>query len=89
MGLADQPSIPAVFQATVARCPDRVALRTIDDSERLTWGDYATEVARVARGLADLGLSRGDTVAMLLSNHPAFHIVDVAALHLGATCLSI
>ena len=89
MGLADQPSIPAVFQATVARCPDRVALRTIDDSERLTWGDYATEVARVARGLADLGLSRGDTVAMLLSNRPAFHIVDVAALHLGATCLSI
>jgi long-subunit acyl-CoA synthetase (AMP-forming) len=89
MGLAGEPSIPAVFQATVARCPDRVALRTIDDSERLTWGEYATEVARVARGLAGLGVRRGDTVAMLLSNRPAFHIVDTAALHLGATCLSI
>jgi long-chain acyl-CoA synthetase len=86
MGLADQPSIPAVFQATAARCPDRVALRTIDDSERLTWAEYAAEVAR---GLAGLGVRRGDTVAMLMSNRPAFHVVDTAALHLGATCLSI
>ncbi len=89
MGLADEPSIPAVFQATVARWPDRVALRTIDDSERLTWREYASEVARVARGLVQLGVGRGDTVAMLLSNRPAFHVVDTAALHIGATCLSI
>jgi long-chain acyl-CoA synthetase len=89
MGLADQPSIPAVFQATAAACPDRVALRTIDDSERLTWGDYATEVTRVARGLASLGVGRGSTVAMLLSNRPAFHVVDTAILHRGAVCLSI
>jgi len=89
MGLADQPSIPAVFQATVAGCPDRVALRTIDDSERLTWGDYATEVTRVSRGLAGLGVGRGSTVAMLLTNRPAFHIVDTAILHRGAVCLSI
>lgn len=89
MGLADHPSIPAVFQATVARCPDRVALRTVDDGERLTWGDYALEVARVARGLAGLGVGRGSTVAMLLTNRPAFHIVDTAVLHLGGICLSI
>jgi long-subunit acyl-CoA synthetase (AMP-forming) len=89
MGLADAPSIPAVFQATAARCPDRVALRTVDDSERLTWGEYAADVARVARGLAGLGVRRGDTVAMLLSNRPAFHVVDTAALHLGAIGLSI
>ncbi|HEX6389736.1 MAG TPA: AMP-dependent synthetase/ligase [Solirubrobacteraceae bacterium] len=89
MGLADERSLPAVFQATAARCRDRVALRTLDDSERLTWREYADEVARVARGLASLGVSRGDTVAMLLSNRPAFHVVDTAALHLGATCLSV
>jgi long-subunit acyl-CoA synthetase (AMP-forming) len=89
MGLADARSLPAVFQATVARCPDRVALRTIGDSERLTWREYADEVARVARGLAALGVRRGDTVAMLLSNRPAFHVVDTAALHLGAPCLSV
>jgi long-chain acyl-CoA synthetase len=89
MGLADERSLPAVFRATAARCPDRVALRTVDDSERLTWREYADEVDRVARGLAALGVARGDTVAMLLSNRPAFHVVDTAALHLGATCLSV
>jgi long-subunit acyl-CoA synthetase (AMP-forming) len=89
MGLTEQPSLAALFQATAARFTDRVALRTIDDTERLTWGHYAAEVARVARGLAGLGVGHGDTVAMLLSNRPAFHIADTAALHLGAAGLSI
>jgi len=89
MGLADAASIPAVFQETVARCPDRVALRTVDDSESYTWRQYDAEVRRIARGLHALGVRRGDTVAMLLSNRPVFHLVDTAALHLGATCLSI
>jgi long-subunit acyl-CoA synthetase (AMP-forming) len=89
MGLADERSLPAVFRATVAGCPDRVALRTIDDSEHLTWREYAAEVDRVARGLAALGVRRGGTVAMLLGNRPAFHVVDTAALHLGAACLSV
>jgi long-chain acyl-CoA synthetase len=89
VGVTKQETICAVFQATAARCPDRVALRTIDDSVSLTWNEYATEVARVARGLAALGVRRGDTVAMLLHSSPAFHVVDMAALHLGATCLSV
>jgi len=89
MGLSEQESIPAVFQGTVARCPNRIALRTVDDSERYTWREYADEVSRIARGLAGLGVRRGDTVAMLLTNQPAFHFVDTAALHLGAACLSI
>jgi long-chain acyl-CoA synthetase len=89
VGLADERSIAAVFQATVARCPDRVALRTVDDSVRLSWREYADEVERIARGLAGLGLRRGDTLAMLLGNSPAFHLVDTAALHLGVACLSI
>jgi len=89
MGVTEQSSLTAVFRATVARCPDRVALRTVDDSERYTWREYAEEVDRIAKGLAGLGVRRGDTVAMLLTNQPTFHLVDTAALHLGAACLSI
>lgn len=90
MGVVSPLTLSAAFQATVERHPpDRVALRTIDDSERYTWRDYADEVGRVARGLAALGVDRGDTVAMLLTNRPAFHIVDTAALHLGATAVSV
>lgn len=89
MGLTDQRSLVALFQDTATRFADKVALRTVDDSERYTWAQYAAEAARVARGLAGLGVVHGDTVALLLSNRPAFHIADAAALHLGAAGLSI
>lgn len=36
-----------------------------------------------------LGLGRGDTIALLLSNRPEFHLVDLAAITLGATPFSI
>ena len=45
--------------------------------------------ARTAGGLAALGLERGDTVALMLTNRPEFHWFDAAALHLGATPFSL
>ena len=36
-----------------------------------------------------LGVGRGDTVAIMLTNRPEFHIVDLAAAMLGATPFSI
>jgi long-subunit acyl-CoA synthetase (AMP-forming) len=55
----------------------------------MTWGEYADKVRELAAGLAALGLKRGDTIAMLLTNRPEFHWVDSAAMHLGATPYSI
>jgi long-chain acyl-CoA synthetase len=77
------------FQQTAAREPDAIALRTLDGSVELSWADYAREVRELAAGLAGLGVKRGDTVAMLLPNCPQFHLIDVAAMHLGATPFSI
>jgi long-chain acyl-CoA synthetase len=51
------------FQATVARCPDELALRTVGGAVMITWGDYAGRVRQIAGGLAGLGVGRGDTVA--------------------------
>ena len=42
-----------------------------------------------AAGLAALGLERGHTMALLLTNRPEFHWFDAAALHLGATPFSL
>ncbi|MEU5841309.1 long-chain fatty acid--CoA ligase [Rhodococcus sp. NPDC047139] len=77
------------FQTTAAAYPDKVALRTPDDSVRYTWRQYAERVARLAAGLAGLGVSRGDTVGIMLTNRPEFHLVDTAAIHLGAVPFSI
>jgi long-subunit acyl-CoA synthetase (AMP-forming) len=46
-------------------------------------------VGELAAGLAGLGVGRGDTVAIMLTNRPEFHLVDVAAMHLGAIAFSI
>src|SRR3954469_5619601 len=44
---------------------------------------------RAPAGLAGLGVQRGDGVALMLLNRPEFHLVDTAALLLGATPFSI
>jgi long-subunit acyl-CoA synthetase (AMP-forming) len=77
------------FQTTAAANPDRVALRTKDDEFSCTWGEYAERVKVLAAGLAALGVKRGETVALMLSNRPEFHFADSAVMHLGATPFSI
>ena len=86
----DASTLPAAFQATVAARGDAPALIAFGEEDRtFSWNDYATAVEEVAAGLAGLGVTGGDTVAIMLPNSPEFHIVDMAVLHLGATPFSI
>ncbi|MFI1465569.1 AMP-dependent synthetase/ligase [Nocardia carnea] len=82
-------TLPQAFQATATARAENTALVAHGEDRSLTWSEYATAVEEVAAGLAALGIGRGDTVAIMLSNSPEFHIVDMAALHLGATPFSI
>jgi long-subunit acyl-CoA synthetase (AMP-forming) len=77
------------FQATVARYPREVALRTPGGAVAITWEAYAGQVRQIASGLAGLGVGRGDTVALMMTNRPEFHLVDTAAFHLGAVPFSV
>jgi long-subunit acyl-CoA synthetase (AMP-forming) len=85
----DAPTLTQALRRTAANNPDVVAVRMPDDSVALTWGELLARVDAVAGGLAGLGVKRGDTVAIMLSNRPEFHIVDLAAAMLGATPFSI
>jgi long-chain acyl-CoA synthetase len=85
----DAATLAEAFQLTAAAQADRTALRTKDDEVSLTWSEYADRVRSVAAGLAALGVSRGDTVGMMLTNRPEFHFADAAAIHLGATPFSV
>ena len=88
-GAAGMSTMCGAFQATIAEHADRVALRTEDDGVRITWGEYGDRVRRLAAGLHALGVRRGDAVALRLTNRPEFHLVDAAAMHLGAVPFSI
>ena len=82
-------TLPAAFQSTVTAHPHRIALASADGQVRLTWRQYGEQVERLAGGLAALGVRRGDTVGLMLTNRPEFHLLDTAALHVGATPFSI
>jgi len=55
----------------------------------MTWREYATQVRRVAAGLAGLGVRRGDAVALMMANRLEFYPLEVGAQHLGATPFSL
>lgn len=44
------------FQATAAKHPDAVALRTLGDATTITWRQYRDRVRAIAAGLAGLGV---------------------------------
>ena len=82
-------SIAEAFRITAEDFPDRVAVRTKDDEISITWGELRERVDALAGGLAALGVQRGDTVALMLSNRPEFHLADLAVMSLGAVPFSI
>jgi long-subunit acyl-CoA synthetase (AMP-forming) len=85
----DAPTLTEAFRRTAQNNPDIVAVRWPDDSVSLTWAQLLDRVDSLAGGLAKLGVERGDTVAIMLANRPEFHIVDLAAVTIGATPFSI
>jgi long-chain acyl-CoA synthetase len=82
-------TVAEAFQVTANAHPDRCALRTKGDEFSITWREYADKVRATAAGLAGLGLERGGTMAIMLTNRPEFHWFDAAAMHLGATPFSL
>jgi long-subunit acyl-CoA synthetase (AMP-forming) len=85
----EEPTMCAAFQVTAAERGDSIAIRTKGDELTITWAEYAERVRKIAAGLASLGLERGQTIGLLLNNRPEFHLVDTAAMHLGATPYSV
>ncbi|MFJ2556029.1 MULTISPECIES: AMP-binding protein [unclassified Streptomyces] len=91
--MADSTAPPAsvcqAFQRTAAVGPDAIALRTVGGASTVTWRELAHEVRVLAASLAGLGIRRGDTVALMMSNRTEFYPVDLAVQHLGATPFSV
>jgi long-chain acyl-CoA synthetase len=82
-------SLAEAFRITAAGRSTEVAIRTKQDAFTITWGELRGRVDALAGGLARLGLGRGETLALMLSNRPEFHLCDLAGMMLGAAPFSI
>jgi long-subunit acyl-CoA synthetase (AMP-forming) len=84
-----EDTLCGALQVTVRAGGSRPALRTYGADDVVTWDEYGRRVEGVAGGLHALGVSNGDTVALLMRNRPEFNIADAAVLHVGAVPFSI
>jgi long-chain acyl-CoA synthetase len=85
-------TVPTEFIKVIDRLGDQRALRWMDDGDswgEMTFSELADRVARAAAGLRGLGVGPGDRVVIMMRNIPEFHWVDLAAVFLGATPISI
>ncbi len=54
-----------------------------------TWGEFGARVESLAAGMLDLGVKRGDTVAILAETVPQWCEIDMATIDIGAMNLGI
>jgi len=73
------------------RYGDQAALHFKDNGEwkSLTWKEYRQVIHDAAAGLQDLGVGEGEFVAIMAGNRPEHVISDYAAIHAGATAVTI
>ncbi len=74
---SEHPSVPAFHW------------RSGDEWKELTWSQYRAQVVDVAAGLIDLGVGRGDFVALMAANRPEHVIADLGAMHAAATPVTL
>jgi fatty-acyl-CoA synthase len=80
-------TLPDLLDEMAARQPAREFI--VGGATRLTYADARTRVRRLAKGLHQFGVRRGDNVALLMDNRAEWLLVDFAVTLLGATLVPI
>jgi long-chain acyl-CoA synthetase len=84
-------TFPRLLARQAAHRPRAVALqeKRYGIWQPVTWAQYARRVHDFACGLAELGVQRGDVVAVLGDNRPEWLITELAAQCLGASVVGV
>jgi len=80
-------TLDAALDRAAAAFPARDYVVT--DAERLTYAEIKQRSLRIATALSELGVRRGDHVAVVLANFPDFVALKYAIARVGATCVPI
>ena len=80
-------TLPDLLDEIAARDPSREFI--VGGRQRLSYGETRARARHLAKGLLELGVKRGDKVALLMPNRPEWLLVDFAVTLLGATLVPI
>jgi long-chain acyl-CoA synthetase len=75
-------SVPELFEQATDKYAKKTAL--IFYGKKVSYAELKEQIERMATALADLGITKGDTVALYLLNSPQYVISFFAALKVGA-----
>ncbi|MFX1451483.1 MAG: class I adenylate-forming enzyme family protein [Promethearchaeota archaeon] len=83
----DLKNVNEAIDAAVKNYPNNIAIRY--RGEEITYKDFSEKVMQVANALKDLGLKKGDKVAVVLNNCPEYIYSYYGAMRLGAVLCPI
>ena len=84
-----ETTVPGFLQEAVRRHGNRSAAVFRETGDRWTYRQLARRVDRLAAGLLDLGLYRGDRVALWAPNRPEWLIAQFATARIGLILVNI
>ena len=84
-------TIPRMFLERVAATPDRRAFSSFvaDTWQDFTWKDFDARARAFGLGLVEMGVRRGDVVAILGQTRQEWVVCDVGALGIGAVTVGL
>jgi fatty-acyl-CoA synthase len=84
-----EATIPALLAGAAARWPDREAAAFRQHGARFTWAGLAAAADRLATGLLDLGVAKGDRVGIWAPNRPEWVLTQFATARIGAILVNV
>ena len=82
-------TIGDLLHRTANRFPDRLAVASCHQAQRLTWAQLSDEANRVARGLWSLGIRRGDRVGLWSTNCIEWITMHMGCARAGAALVNV
>ncbi len=84
-------TLPGLLARRAEEHPDRIALREKEFGiwQEITWAGFLARVRSFALGLAELGMEKGDRIAIIGDNRPEWVIAELGAQAIGALPLGL
>jgi fatty-acyl-CoA synthase len=82
-------TIGGLLDRTANRFPDRLAVSSRHQYQRMTWAELSDAADRVARGLWSLGIRRGDRVGLWSTNCIEWVMLHMGCARAGAALVNV